>query len=236
MKRGTPRHKKMHALASALGVRLYSAVGIMEMLWHYAGQHTPEGDIGSVPDVEIASAVSWEKKPDKLVKALVESHWLERHEDYRLYIHDWPDHCEQSVRKWLDRNRKNFLPVYGHHPDSVRTNAGQVIDGVQASRGHGLAGQGSEGSEEKKDGNAGDLVETIALWIQQYGAAMKVHLAPDPGACQRICMAMLQAGKNLDDLQEVFRDLYEEKSKPKGTGWIISVLEARLAKVSHATQ
>lgn len=109
MKRGTPHHKKMHALADVLGVRLNMAVGIMEMLWHYAGEYIPEGDIGSVPDKEIARAVDWSGKPKRLVDALVSTGWVDKHPKYRLVIHDWEDHAENSVRKKLGRNRKTFV-------------------------------------------------------------------------------------------------------------------------------
>lgn len=189
MKRGTPRHKKMHALAGALGVPLYGAVGIMEMLWHYTGMHTPEGDIGSVSDAEIANAVGWEKKPDRLINALVQSNWVERHESYRLIIHDWPDHCEQSVKKWLDRNRKKVLPVYGQLADAVRTDDGQMPDGVRASRGQGKAGQGSVvSSEEKKDAKEPPVICRVT--IPKFG--------PD---FEAVIGAFLAAGVKLSDPQ-----------------------------------
>lgn len=112
MKRSTPHHPKMYALSEALAVPLAHAVGIMEMLWQHAAQHTPQGDIGSLPDAAIAGAVGW-KKPTQLTDALISSGWLESNSAYRLIVHDWPDHCEQSVVKWLEYNRKDFLPIYG---------------------------------------------------------------------------------------------------------------------------
>lgn len=124
MKRGTPQHRKMHLLAESLKQPLYSAVGIMEMLWHFVGQNAPRGDIGSVPDRQIAAAVAWDGKADKLIDGLVSSVWLDRHEEYRLVVHDWPEHCEQSVRKWLLRNKKNFLPVYGNYSPAVQPASG----------------------------------------------------------------------------------------------------------------
>lgn len=134
MKRGTPYHKKMHRLAEALDVPLPMAVGIMEMLWHHAAQHAPEGDIGSLPDVAISMAVFWPHDHERLINGLVESNWLERHDLYRLIIHDWPDHCEQSVKKWLDRNQKSFLPVYGQRISSVHPADIQMPDAVPPSR------------------------------------------------------------------------------------------------------
>ena len=157
LKRGTPRHRKMRDLAKRLGVPLYSAVGIMEMLWHWAGQETPRGDIGTADDDEIAAAVCWKKKPTILINALVESRWLERHAEYRLIIHDWPDHADQAARKWLSRKGHNFLPVYedlsGHGLDK---NQDKVIQNgsphAQVRAGLASACSSSESSEVSSDG------------------------------------------------------------------------------------
>lgn len=138
----------MHLLAESLKQPLYSAVGIMEMLWHFVGQNAPRGDIGSVPDRQIAAAVAWDGKTDKLIDGLVSSVWLDRHEEYRLVVHDWPEHCEQSVRKWLLRNKKGFLPVYGNYSPGVQPASGQedivLSVGVLPSREAKALASGSE--------------------------------------------------------------------------------------------
>lgn len=149
MKRGTPEHRKMHILADSLKLRLYSAVGIMEMVWHFAGKYTPQGDIGSVPDRRIAAAVDWEKKPEILIDALVKSEWLDRHDAYRLIVHDWPEHCEQAVRKLLLRNRKNFLPIYADCTAGVYPLSGQDPDTVLPSREARLGSVVSKSEKEK---------------------------------------------------------------------------------------
>lgn len=113
MKRGTPRHPKTYALAEYLSIPLYSAVGILEMMWHHAAQVTPMGDLGSIPDKAIAAAIDWAKKPELLVDGLIACGWLNVHDSCRFYIHDWPTHCEQSVIKFLEYNHKDFLPIYG---------------------------------------------------------------------------------------------------------------------------
>jgi hypothetical protein len=125
----------MRDLAAKLGVPLSHAVGIMEMLWHYAGIETPQGDIGTAKDIEIAVAVDWSKKPSILIEALIETGWLDRDEKYRLIVHDWPDHAEQAVKKWLERNRKEFLPVYAQMSgNSSRQTSGQNTDTRPPSR------------------------------------------------------------------------------------------------------
>lgn len=113
MKRGTPRHPKMFALAEALKVPLSQAVGIMEMLWQFTADHCPRGNVGSIPDAAIAQSVAWSKKSTVLIEALCEVGFLERNAAHRLIIHDWPDHAESSVCKKLSRSGKDFLPSYG---------------------------------------------------------------------------------------------------------------------------
>jgi len=123
MKRGTPRHPKTYALAEALHVPLPHAVGILEMLWHHAAEHTPTGHLGSLPDSAIAAAVGWlpvngTRTARVLIDALVSCGWIHRHDLYRLYIHDWPEHCEQSVIKRLEYSSKDFLPIYSYSLDN----------------------------------------------------------------------------------------------------------------------
>lgn len=113
MKRGTTRHKKMFHLANLLKVPVPFARGLLVALWEFAAESCPQGDIGSVPDKEIAKAVDWEKKPEALIWALCESKWLDRHEKHRLLIHDWPDHCEFEVCRKLMRAGKDFCDAYG---------------------------------------------------------------------------------------------------------------------------
>lgn len=165
MKRGTPRHRKMRELARLLDIPLAHAVGIMEMLWHYTGQETPEGDIGTATDQEIAAAVTWSKKPSQLVDALVSANWLDRDERYRLVIHDWPDHAEQAVIKMLARSKRDFLPTYGRslYDKTSRRSSGRVSGHVSGqntdesplSRGAwlGLASVSENSTETSNNGN-----------------------------------------------------------------------------------
>lgn len=162
MKRGTPNHRKMHDLAKALKLPLYGAVGIMEMLWHFAGQQTPEGDIGRLTDRQIAAAVDWDKKPEALVGALLSARWLDSNSEYRLIIHDWPEHVEYEVCRKLLNDKKDFVPTYGtsaqlrvkpsDSPRSLRVNCAP----------HGKAsGLGSEVSISEKEKNQ----NVAALWL-----------------------------------------------------------------------
>lgn len=96
----------MHDLAAHINQPLYAAHGIMEMLWHHAGDYSPDGDIGKLKDSAIARAVDWKGDSSLLIEALVDSRWLDRHERYRLLVHDWPDHAQEWVKKKLTRIQK----------------------------------------------------------------------------------------------------------------------------------
>ena len=154
MKRGTPRHVKTFKLASLLSVPLPMAVGILEMLWHFAGDCTPMGDIGSIPDREIANAVGWEKRPSALVDALCSAGWLERNDQYRLIVHDWPEHAEYEVFRKLQRNGKDFLGIYGVITRKSRADSGNLPGIFRESSGKMRASREAMaiglGSESKK--------------------------------------------------------------------------------------
>jgi hypothetical protein len=120
LKKGTTRHPKMYALAEVLTIPLPYAIGIITLLWEHAAANTPRGDIGSLPDLAIAQGCAFTRRPKILLDALVDcgkksglAGWVDRDEQFRYIIHDWPDHCEQSVIQNLAYGSKDFLPVYG---------------------------------------------------------------------------------------------------------------------------
>ena len=97
----------MHRLAERLSLPRYAAVGIMESLWHMAATKAPTGDITAIGAEDIAFYVRWDREPSELIEALVACRWVDRDGD-RLLIHDWKEHAEDSVKKWLSRHGMKF--------------------------------------------------------------------------------------------------------------------------------
>jgi hypothetical protein len=112
MKRGTPRHPKVMSLAAKLGVKRYSAVGLLEMLWHFTAEFALDGDIGKHEDVAIAEALSWDDDSMILVRSLVDAGWLDECGCHRLRVHDWNKHADQTVQRVLAKRKQGFLPCY----------------------------------------------------------------------------------------------------------------------------
>lgn len=112
MKRGTPEHPKTHALAALLGVPHWGAVGLMEMLWHFAAQYAHSGDVGRFADEALARSLSYEGDPALLVSSLKVAGLLDPCACHRLRVHDWPDHADQTVQRVLAKRGAGFLPCY----------------------------------------------------------------------------------------------------------------------------
>lgn len=103
MKMGCKDSPKYARLKRRLGVPACTVTGVLEELWHFASRNAPAGDVGKWSNEDIAVALDWPGDPDELVRNLTESEWIEFHPEHRLIIHDWPDHCDEWVKKRLER-------------------------------------------------------------------------------------------------------------------------------------
>lgn len=108
MKQGTESKAKFKRLQRKLSLALYVSKGLLQSLWDFAIINCPAGDIGRFSDQEIADCIEWDGDASELIEALVETKWLDRHDTSRLIIHDWPEHCEDSVHMALARKRLLF--------------------------------------------------------------------------------------------------------------------------------
>jgi hypothetical protein len=109
MKREALKHPKMYDLAAKLWCELPAAIGYMTLLLDFAGSTAPQGDIGKWNDEAIARACEWRADAAQFVRALRETRWLDDCLERRLIVHDWEDHCEEWVRKRLQRSALPYL-------------------------------------------------------------------------------------------------------------------------------
>ena len=108
MKRGTIEHPKTLALMRALKLPKYAAVGILESLWHWTAKYAPRGDIGRFTDEDIAAGLAWDKDASELIQSLIVCRWIDKSGQVRLVVHDWPDHADGAVQKYISRNKLTF--------------------------------------------------------------------------------------------------------------------------------
>lgn len=138
MKTGTTDHPKTKALARLLGVGRYAAIGLLEALWHATAKYSPRGDIGRFSDAEIADLCFWDGPAPKLVKALVDSGWLDTRAKGRLVVHDWHEHAEDAVNMRLARAGERFAngsnPKLGRLPPEEKAIARAKYKGGKSPR------------------------------------------------------------------------------------------------------
>lgn len=112
MKRGTPDHPKTYDLAAELGIDRWGAVGILECLWHFTSHFAKRGDIGRRSNQAIARGIGWTGDADRLIEALVSTGWVDRCRCHRLRIHDWPEHCDQTLKRAVEVRSHGFIECY----------------------------------------------------------------------------------------------------------------------------
>ena len=101
-------HRKTGRLADALGLANsfvspnVVAVGILISLWTWAIQNAIDGDLSGCSSRAIAEACRWNKKPEVLVSALVDSGWMDR--DGKL--HDWDEYTYLIMEQEDNRKEK----------------------------------------------------------------------------------------------------------------------------------
>lgn len=116
MKRAAMNHSKMAALAKRIGGKII-AVGVLESMWHLTAREAPHGDIGKLADDTIAEAIEWQKGPERLITALIDARWVDRHPRHRLVIHDWHIHCDDATRLAVKRSCRPFVGQNPTEPD-----------------------------------------------------------------------------------------------------------------------
>lgn len=118
MKMQTLDHPKLRRLMKLLDVPRYAAAGILETLWQLTAAHADAGDVGRFSNEEIADHLGWQGDHDKLVEALLTAGWLDESTEYRLVVHDWPDHAPEFIQKREKRGTIQW--AMGNNDDSQR--------------------------------------------------------------------------------------------------------------------
>ena len=97
-----PTHRKTRRLARELklnGKDFPKAVGHLVMLWLWAIDNAPSGDLGSIDPYDVADAAEWSGDPEKFMDALKKAGFV----DDDMHIHDW----DIYIGKLIDRREAN---------------------------------------------------------------------------------------------------------------------------------
>jgi hypothetical protein len=108
MKRGAPDNPKLKRLAAILQRPRYQIVGIMESIWHFCAYYAKRGDIGKWSNAEIAAAIEWDGDAEMLVNALIDTRLLDENNEFRLLVHDWHEHADQTIQRSEEVKKLGF--------------------------------------------------------------------------------------------------------------------------------
>ena len=107
--RGALTHRKTRRLGQALSIDACFALGLMESLWHVAGEQAiPNGGVGRMTDQDIAMEMFYTGDPTILVGAFLSSGLLDEHPTFRLIVHDWHVHSDDATDNKLARAGERY--------------------------------------------------------------------------------------------------------------------------------
>lgn len=158
-------HPKTLDLCARLDVSRPQVIGHLELLWAFAAQQAPRGNIGKWPDGAIARAADWAGEPTVFVSALVDAGFLDESEEHRYVIHDWQDHCPRYVRAKLAKSGEDFADARDCSGDyssdcSSDSRADSPRARCQAKPSQATSSQGGNGDPDKPD--AAGAADTVA--------------------------------------------------------------------------
>jgi hypothetical protein len=78
-------------------------------LRHFTGKFAPRGNVGKFFNQEIEDWIEWNGEEGKLVEALISTGWIDVCDGYRLVVHDWRKHADDTTKKELGLTKEGFV-------------------------------------------------------------------------------------------------------------------------------
>ena len=122
------RHPKTRKAARRADVSLPTMIGHLHLLWYWALDLAPDGDLSKFDDEDLADAAMWEGDPETFVAALIDcgpgdqDGFLDP--DHRL--HDW-DQYGGKYRKRVEAGRKGAEARWSDAPAEEPTPDGSAV-------------------------------------------------------------------------------------------------------------
>jgi hypothetical protein len=132
------RHPKTVRLAKKLNISIPAAIGHLHLLWWWALDFAPDGNLTNFENYEIAHAIMWENDAELLINALIFSGYLDEieGENNEIYIHDWHEYCGKLLAKRAEdakrkkESRSQDKPKRGRPRKLKNTSDGRPTDGA----------------------------------------------------------------------------------------------------------
>lgn len=130
---GLAQHHKTRRLKRVLGISVAQAVGHMAMLWTWALDAAPDGDLSAFDPIDIAEQLDWDGDPQVLLDGMALAGFLDKG-DVGPVIHDWHEYGGKLTdKRRSDAERKR---VSRGRPVDVRRTGADVHSPSVGRRGN----------------------------------------------------------------------------------------------------
>lgn len=143
------RHPKLKRFARGLGISRPTAIGHLFLLWSWAMDYAPDGNLANFTPEDIADGAEWDGEAATLIEAMLgcgglgQAGFLDRADDGTLSMHNWDENCGADFerrKKDAERKRKKRMSV----------GCPQDVQRMSAVRGEERRGEEREERDEKR--------------------------------------------------------------------------------------
>lgn len=175
----TLNHPKMARLARLLGYPHDQAIGVVVSLWMAVAANRESGMLDGWTAVDIAFICRWSGDPEIIVRALVETGWIDQ-TDQGLAIHEWIEYQGnvEKVRKESALRQQNYRQRHGVQFKENVSNTSVTRD----SNARALRSDGPDGPDGRTDGADGADARDVTgnAGALPAAAVAALHPGPDP--------------------------------------------------------
>lgn len=91
-------HRRVTEAADALNIPVPYMIGLLSLLWLWATDNAPDGDLTGLSPRTISRAVQWEGDPQELMDTLISAGWIELSPG-RMTLHNWECYTGRLIQK-----------------------------------------------------------------------------------------------------------------------------------------
>lgn len=143
------RHPKLKRLARGLGISKPTAIGHLFLLWGWAMDYAPDGNLANFAPEDISDGAEWEGEAGALIDALLgcgglgQAGFLDRDDNGSLRLHNWDKNCgaDFEKRKKDAARKRSCRESVGCTQDVHATSAGRPADVRRERRGEEKRGE-----------------------------------------------------------------------------------------------
>lgn len=129
------QHPKTRKLARLLDCSIPTAIGHLNLLWHFALKYAPDGNLARFDCDEIGDGCMWEGDGARFTEALIQSGWLDTNTSAETAIHDWHEYGGKYVQR-KETNAQRMREARANHKQDTKKPRAKHVQRTSNARAH----------------------------------------------------------------------------------------------------